>query len=642
MGGPVGGGPLGGSDAGPEAGPGTPDGSADGSSGGPAAGPAWRLAGYTEIRELGAGAQGRVVLARDDFAGEQVAIKYLARHEGDGTAVARLREEAAMLAQVTDPHVVRLLRFESGEQGAALVMEAVNGVSLKRVLAEHGALEPEAALAVLKGSLLGLAAAHGVGVVHRDYKPANVVVRADGLSKLIDFGIAALAGDASRSGTPAYMAPEQWRGEPSSPATDVYAATCVFFECVTGRRPYGPGSLAETRDRHLNAPAPVDDVPEPLRPLLERGLAKSAWDRPPGASAFVGELEEAASAAYGPDWEQRGVRALAVAAAALAALFPLGAAVVGTGAAAGSAAAGSAASGTAAAAGGGLLASTGAKVALAVGTAAVVATGGGTAAYIASDDGPGDRRTRNGAPSASPAAAVPVSAISALNRTTPLPGRPALQLQNAQYVQVSGIADPALRTRVNAALRAPLDRRVDQFRAYVAGPHTSAVDTPRCARLTSRVSIRYSGPRLISVRHLFERRTCNVVDEGLPYKETVTVDLRTGRALGPADVFRDLGPSGISAIARTVPKPPPGKRDCVQGPLKRADLEPAAAAGGLVQVQLSFARDGLELNYAGWVECGDGLVLTVPYARVTGLLRPGLVPALPAAAPPAGPSPSRT
>ncbi|OLT33245.1 hypothetical protein BJF79_08180 [Actinomadura sp. CNU-125] len=141
------------------------------------------------------------------------------------------------------------------ERGVALIMEAVEGVTLKEVLARHGELAPEAALVVLKGSLLGLAAAHTVGVVHRDYKPANVMVPADGRSKLIDFGVAVAAGDASASGTPAYMAPEQWRGEAVSPATDVYAATCVFFECVTGRRPFaGAGG-------HLAEEPPAADAP---------------------------------------------------------------------------------------------------------------------------------------------------------------------------------------------------------------------------------------------------------------------------------------------------------------------------------------------------------------------------------------------
>ncbi|RMI38393.1 serine/threonine-protein kinase, partial [Actinomadura harenae] len=314
--------------------------------GGTAAG-RWRVAGFEELRELGAGAQGRVVLARHEGDGTPVAIKYLdvapdaADDPGERERrLARLRDEAVMLGRVADPHVVRLFRFVTAPEGAALVMEAVDGVPLARVLAENGALAPEAALTVLKGSLRGLAAAHAAGIVHRDYKPGNVVVRADGLSKLVDFGIAVPVGEASAVGTPAYMAPEQWRGGPATPATDVYAATCVFVEAVTGGRPFAAASRAELAHLHLTAAPPLDRLPEGLRPLVGRGLAKDAPDRPPSAAEFASELEAAASAAYGAEWETRGVRALAGLAMALAASFPLAAlggaaSVAGTAGAAG-------------------------------------------------------------------------------------------------------------------------------------------------------------------------------------------------------------------------------------------------------------------------------------------------------------------
>ena len=101
---------------------------------------------------------------------------------------------------------------------------------------------------VLKGSLLGLAAAHAMGIVHRDYKPENVLVDAEGTSKLTDFGVAARREQHPACGTPLYMAPEQWDGSPATPATDIYAATAVFFECLTGTdavlRRAGPASRA--------------------------------------------------------------------------------------------------------------------------------------------------------------------------------------------------------------------------------------------------------------------------------------------------------------------------------------------------------------------------------------------------------------
>ncbi|WP_190868139.1 serine/threonine-protein kinase, partial [Actinomadura sp. RB99] len=284
----------------------------------------WRVPEFDEVRELGRGAQGRVVLARHAVRGTPVAIKYLAAG-ADPEARDRFREEARMLGRVHDPHVARLYRLVEHGDDLAIVMEAVDGVPFREILRRYGALEPEAALSALKGSLLGLAAAHAAGVVHRDYKPANVIVPADGRSRLVDFGIAVVAGGASAAGTPLYMAPEQWRGEPATPATDVYAATCVFYEALTGRRPY-TGDRASIMAGHLDGAVPAEHVPEPLRPLVARGMAKDPADRPVSASAFVGRLDEVAGGAYGPDWESRGVRALAGAAVALAALFPLAAA----------------------------------------------------------------------------------------------------------------------------------------------------------------------------------------------------------------------------------------------------------------------------------------------------------------------------
>ncbi|MEN3539134.1 protein kinase [Microbispora sp. ZYX-F-249] len=285
----------------------------------------WNVPGYRVTRELGAGGGGRVVLAVHEQSGATVAIKYLSEDlRRDEGFVARFRQEARLLVELDDPHVVRLYEYLETGQGAAIVMELVEGPTLRALLREQGPTGPEAALAVLKGSLLGLAAAHGTGVVHRDYKPENVLVATDGTSKLADFGIAVRAGGApAPAGTPPYMAPEQWTGAAASPASDVYAATAVFFECLTGHRPYRATEHVVLRHMHLTAPVPVEEIPGPLRQLVARGMAKDPALRPASAAAFVAELEEAATEAYGPAWEERGRRRLAALAAALAATFPL-------------------------------------------------------------------------------------------------------------------------------------------------------------------------------------------------------------------------------------------------------------------------------------------------------------------------------
>ncbi|MET9390524.1 serine/threonine-protein kinase [Streptomyces sp. NPDC006624] len=281
----------------------------------------WEVPGYTESLELGAGASGRVVLAVHEETGVPVAVKYLSESLRTRPGfVHDFRAEARLLGGLESPYVAGLYEYVESPDGAAIVMELVDGVCLRALLRRDGPLDPEAALVVLKGSLLGLADAHRVGVVHRDYKPENVLVEPDGSSKLVDFGIAVDSGtSAGVAGTPSYMAPEQWTGAPASPAADVYAATATFFECLTGRKPYQGENLAELALQHVDAPVPAEEVPEAVRDLVRRGLAKDPAERPTRAEDLVTELEAAARAAYGPDWEERGRGRLA----ALVALLPL-------------------------------------------------------------------------------------------------------------------------------------------------------------------------------------------------------------------------------------------------------------------------------------------------------------------------------
>jgi serine/threonine-protein kinase len=281
----------------------------------------WALPGYRHERELGSGATGRVVLARHEATGTPVAIKYLVHnlHSAPDFRTA-YRSEAVLLGGLDSPHVARLYEYVEGEHGAAIVMELVEGVALRELLRAEGATTPEAALVVLKGSLLGLAAAHETGVVHRDYKPENVLVTPEGVSKLVDFGIAARSGDTgAAAGTPVYMAPEQFSGEPAQPSADVYAATATFFECITGDRPYSGTTVLELMIQHTQAPIPDELAPERVRPLVRSGLAKSPQERPASAAAFVEALEDVARAGFGDDWEERGQRKLAT----LVAMLPL-------------------------------------------------------------------------------------------------------------------------------------------------------------------------------------------------------------------------------------------------------------------------------------------------------------------------------
>jgi hypothetical protein len=285
----------------------------------------WAVPGYVEERQLGAGASGRVVAAVSELTGQRVAIKYLSPAlVRDPSFMWGFRTEAETLRALDVPQVVQLYDYvEEPGQGAAIVMELVDGVSLHEMITQRGPTTPESALVVLKGSLLGLAAAHALGIVHRDYKPENVLVDTQGDSKLTDFGVATKAGKrALTAGTPLYMAPEQWNGAPNSPATDVYAATAVFFECLTAETPF-TGKLGQLREQHETAAVPTDRIYPPLQGLIARGMAKNPLDRPQSAIAFVAELEATAAAVYGHEWEERGRSQLAERAAALLPLLLL-------------------------------------------------------------------------------------------------------------------------------------------------------------------------------------------------------------------------------------------------------------------------------------------------------------------------------
>ena len=255
----------------------------------------WTLPGYTEERELGRGDSGRVVAAVEQGTGRRVAIKYLSPAlTADDAFMVGFRAEARQLTRVDVPSAVRVYDFvEQPGAGAAVVMELISGITLAALIERRGSLHPEAALTVLKGMLLGLAAVHRLGFGHGDCRPGNVLVDVAGQVKLTDFGVG-------------------WRGEPATPGTDVYAATAVFFECLAGHPPFDE-DLSLLAERHASGSVPLDGIGQPLRQLIAGGMAPNRADRPHSAIAFVSELEALAPAVCGGDWEERGRGQLAAA-----------------------------------------------------------------------------------------------------------------------------------------------------------------------------------------------------------------------------------------------------------------------------------------------------------------------------------------
>jgi serine/threonine-protein kinase len=249
---------------------------------------------------------GDVLRAKDEILGRTVAIKVLAeRYAQNEEFQARFMREAQTAASLTgEPFVVAIHDVGENEDGLPfIVMEyAPGGTVAERVAA--GPLEPEQALRWLDEAGAALDVAHSRGIVHRDVKPANLLLSADETIRVSDFGIArasshdtlTLAGTVL--GSSGYMAPEQARGEPTTAASDRYALACVAFELLTGRRPFERETVTAEAMAHASEPLPsatalAPSLPPAVDAVLRRGLAKSPAERPATCAELVSQLRDA-------------------------------------------------------------------------------------------------------------------------------------------------------------------------------------------------------------------------------------------------------------------------------------------------------------------------------------------------------------
>ncbi len=257
------------------------------------------LDGRYELQALiGEGAFGRVYRGVDLRLERPVAVKVIKPWWAEDSAwVERFQREAQMLARVSDPGIVQIYDIGHAEEGPYYVAELVDGESLAERLRD-GPLPWTDALGVAERLCMALASAHAQRIVHCDVKPANVLLGLDGKVKVGDFGVARLAEGTSQApaatiaGTPRYMSPEQARGRPTSPATDVYSAGIVLYEMLAGKPPFEHGSVVELGLRHVQdePPALPATVPEGLREVVDLALSKDPSERYRDGAAMASAL----------------------------------------------------------------------------------------------------------------------------------------------------------------------------------------------------------------------------------------------------------------------------------------------------------------------------------------------------------------
>jgi eukaryotic-like serine/threonine-protein kinase len=260
---------------------------------------------YRLGERIAAGGMGAVYRAVDETLGRQVAVKVLRRELADDpTFLERFRREARAAAGLSHPGVAGV--YDYGELGGQpfIVMELVEGETLAERLAARCRLPWREAFAIGEQVAAALAAAHAHGLVHRDVKPANILLGRDGRAKVTDFGIAQAAQTVTLTrtgmvlGSANYVAPEQAKGGHVGPAADLYSLGCVLFEAVTGETPYRGGNAVAIATQHVSAPVPdpreqAPDLPPEAAALITRALQKHPAGRFPSGAAMAAALAAA-------------------------------------------------------------------------------------------------------------------------------------------------------------------------------------------------------------------------------------------------------------------------------------------------------------------------------------------------------------
>ena len=260
---------------------------------------------YRVLEHLADGGMASVYLGLDTRLDRDVAIKVMrADLAADETFVSRFRREARSAARLSHPNVVAVHDQGEADGRVFLVMELVLGQTLRQVLDTEGALTPRAALDLLEPVLAGLAAAHDAGLIHRDVKPENVIIREDGTVKVADFGLARAVSSQTATGatgvllgTVSYLSPEQVERGIADARSDVYAAGLVLFEMLTGRKAIDGETPIHVAFQHVHGDVPslldaTPDAPAPLDALVATAIARDPDERPRDAAEYLDLLHE--------------------------------------------------------------------------------------------------------------------------------------------------------------------------------------------------------------------------------------------------------------------------------------------------------------------------------------------------------------
>lgn len=263
-----------------------------------------RIGNYRILSQIGQGGMGTVYQAEDTQLGRKVAIKVLhPKTLADGSmGLERFQSEARIQANLNQANVVTLLSFEPYKDSYCMVMEYVEGKTLAELIRSTGPFPSHIAVMISKQVLDGLAAAHRQGVVHRDLKPSNIMLTAEGVAKVMDFGIAKVEGGKSLTasgavvGTVSYMSPEQVRSEPLDARSDLYSFGVILFELLTGRVPFKDDSDFSNMIHHVHTPPPppsqlLPDVPSELEDIVLRCLNKLPDQRYQNAGEILAALD---------------------------------------------------------------------------------------------------------------------------------------------------------------------------------------------------------------------------------------------------------------------------------------------------------------------------------------------------------------